>query len=483
MAKKNCALFLLFLNFLVFGQSCEGIVKDFMFTDNSFTGICSNGEKLTGYTQWFEEEETGGVFLGSYLDNQPYRGILQITADYEGEKTTFAYFGEFENFGSTYKFKGDIKLGEVLISRGNHDENFELQGFGIKSLYDDSEFDQQIGLFSNGKLTGNASWIKNESSDAVFAKYSREGKLYSKAYLELKNGDIFVLNYRSNIFQNSTSGWSESERRTVAQIKNDLKERQSEYFAFYENLTEEYNAIYEEWDSLNKGNVSGGSTLVRGEIIGWGTGFFVNSNILVTNDHVVKDCKAVTGLLGFDEINLRVVSNDSSNDLALLISDEAEVDSYATIRVRPPLRRGETVISVGFGFGELTIDGQRTIVGEGVKVSEGRVANLSGFNNRTSEFQLTNEIYGGNSGGPLFDDKGNIIGVTVSGFDNDEVELSEKRTLDPTNLNFGIKALTLINFLDLNNIKFEETIIKNKQDVPDIVSSAEEFTVLLRCYE
>mgnify|MGYP007000293844 len=74
--------------------------------------------------------------------------------------------------------------------RGNHDENFELQGFGIKSLYDDSEFDQQIGIFSNGKLTGNASWIKNESSDAVFAKYSREGKLYSKAYLELKNGDI-----------------------------------------------------------------------------------------------------------------------------------------------------------------------------------------------------------------------------------------------------------------------------------------------------
>lgn len=483
MPKKICSILLIFLNLPIFGQACEGYVTNFMFSDNSFTGICSNGDKIRGYTQWLKEEETGGVFLGSYLENEPHRGVFQMTTDYDGEKATYELFGEFENFGSTYKFKGDIKLGEVLISRGNHDENFELQGFGIKSLYEDSEFDQQIGIFSNGKLTGNASWIKNESSDAVFAQYSRQGKLYNKAYLELKNGDIFVLNYRSNIFQNSTRGWSESERRTVAQIRNDLKERQAEYFAFYENLTEEYNAIYEEWDSLNRGNISGGSTLVRGEISGWGTGFFVNSNILVTNDHVVKGCKAVTGLLGFDEIDLRVVSNDPSNDLALLISDEAVVDSYATIRVRPPLRRGETVISVGYGLGELTIDGERTFVGEGVKVSEGRVANLSGFNNRTSEFQLTNEIYGGNSGGPLFDDKGNIIGVTVSGFDADKTDLSEKKAFDLTNLNFGIKALTLINFLDLNNIKFDETIIKNKQDVPDIVKSAEEFTVLLRCYE
>ena len=115
-------------------------------------------------------------------------------------------------------------------------------------------------------------------------------------------------------------------------------------------------------------------------------------------------------------------------------------------------------------------------MGEGAKITEGRISSLSGFRNDSSTFQISADIAGGNSGGPLLDENGNVIGVSVGGLKD---EFSE----GGSDINFGIKSLTLAGFLETNRVLLDENLSNRSQPVPDLVEKAEKYTVLLECYE
>ena len=162
---------------------------------------------------------------------------------------------------------------------------------------------------------------------------------------------------------------------------------------------------------------------------GSASGFFVTSEgLLLTNAHVISGCHAVTAT---DENRrkypARVIARDERNDLALLSTNRK---SEQIARFRPAVRQGESVFAFGFPLaGVLATSGNFTV---------GHVTAVAGLRDDTRMLQISAPIQPGNSGGPLFDDKGNVVGVVVAKFD---AIAAAKITHDVAqNINFAVKA-------------------------------------------
>ncbi|PNX49577.1 MAG: hypothetical protein BV456_08800, partial [Thermoplasmata archaeon M8B2D] len=176
-----------------------------------------------------------------------------------------------------------------------------------------------------------------------------------------------------------------------------------------------------------------------------GTGFVINTNgYIVTNNHVISDCKRIE--INNSKINSRakVLFLDEINDLAVIKSN-SPVNSYAFLRGGRGIRVGEDITTVGYPLG--------TILGESVKVTTGNISAVTGFDNDTTIMQITAPIQLGNSGGPVLDMSGNVVGV-VSAKINELGMIKETGSL-LQNINFAIKSQTLQIFLDAHQIDYK----------------------------
>ena len=76
-------------------------------------------------------------------------------------------------------------------------------------------------------------------------------------------------------------------------------------------------------------------------------------------------------------------------------------------------------------------------MGDEVKLTNGIISSKSGFQGDITSYQITAPVQSGNSGGPLFDDKGNIIGIINSKHKGAE------------NVSYAVKSSYLMNLIDL----------------------------------
>ncbi len=206
-------------------------------------------------------------------------------------------------------------------------------------------------------------------------------------------------------------------------------------------------------------------------LVGTGTGFSVSPFFVATADHVIADCIGVSVLLNKIEIQGEVVSRDPSNDLALLRLDES-ISESARLRSGPDLRVGDAAINYGYPlFGELS---------DSAKLSAGYVNSLAGYANDSTVIQYSAPTQPGNSGGPVLDNSGNVIGVVSSGLSK---QYAEESGHIAQNVNFAIKSGVLGGFLSANNVKYQKEDSLEEIKLPDIAEKAETFTVLVGCWE
>ena len=185
-----------------------------------------------------------------------------------------------------------------------------------------------------------------------------------------------------------------------------------------------------------------------------GSGFFVSKfRHIVTNQHVVNQCKKITvGNSMSAQIPADLIVSDKRNDLAILQTISLEMASADTksfvqslaIQIVPiisgglmrseDVRGGEDIIVAGYPFGDM--------VSDTIKVTKGIVSATKGMNNDVSQFEIDAVIRKGNSGGPIYDRRGNIVGVAVSRLNVNRNEY----------LNFGIKGSTVKQFLSVHDI-------------------------------
>jgi S1-C subfamily serine protease/TPR repeat protein len=180
----------------------------------------------------------------------------------------------------------------------------------------------------------------------------------------------------------------------------------------------------------------------RRNAVSTGTGFFVAAEgYLVTNHHVIEDKTnfAVRDFRG-NFYRATVVAGDASKDLALLRIEA----NYPALRIlgSNAVAKGQRVVAVGYP--------QTSIQGNESKVTDGLISSFSGMKDDPDWFQISVPIQGGNSGGPLATEQGDVVGVVVA---TANVAKFYKMTGNfPQNVNYAIKSNVLLDFLKANQV-------------------------------
>jgi hypothetical protein len=175
------------------------------------------------------------------------------------------------------------------------------------------------------------------------------------------------------------------------------------------------------------------------QLIGSGTGFIVTKNgYIISCHHVIADANIIKVSVRKKTYPALVVENDEHNDLALLkISGSFPALAFSSER---SARVGQEVFTIGYPNPRLQ--------GINAKFTKGHISSLSGFQDDLRMYQISTPVQPGNSGGPLIDNSGNVIGVIVAMLDA-KTAFQISGSL-PQNVNYAVKSIyatALLNML------------------------------------
>ena len=161
-------------------------------------------------------------------------------------------------------------------------------------------------------------------------------------------------------------------------------------------------------------------------------------------------------------IKTKTLAIDKVNDLAILKANLTPSKVYSVATEDASLL--EDIIIAGYPLGKK--------VSAAIKTSKGIITALAGYGDNYSEFQTDAALNKGNSGGPIMNQKGNVVGVAVANY-------GKKAGVE--SFNFGIKSSTLRTFASSNGLKFlppNSRPMSNK-DLGDLITKG---TVYLECW-
>ncbi len=154
---------------------------------------------------------------------------------------------------------------------------------------------------------------------------------------------------------------------------------------------------------------------------GVGTGFFIDSKgYIATNYHVVEGSNGQVNIILYDstETTGRVIWTDEDNDLAIVQIDTSrtQVPGVVTIGNSDEVRVGEQVVAIG---NPMSVEFAGTVT-SGIISAKNRAVEVGG--KQFHYLQTDAAINGGNSGGPLFNSRGQVIGINSAKIAQMEIE-------------------------------------------------------------
>ena len=204
-----------------------------------------------------------------------------------------------------------------------------------------------------------------------------------------------------------------------------------------------------------------------------GSGFLVDSTgAIVTNHHVIEGCGKVTVNLAGQALDAAVQAQDAVNDLALLKTPRA-AGKAATFSQSPRASLGAAVTVAGYPL-------QGTLA-QSLNVTGGNISALAGLGGNAGLLQITAPVQQGNSGGPLLDAAGNVVGVIVSQLNALRAAIATGDI--PQNVNFAIKGAVVRSFLDIHGVAYRRRDSDDQRTPAEVAERARDFTVAVHCWK
>ncbi len=203
-----------------------------------------------------------------------------------------------------------------------------------------------------------------------------------------------------------------------------------------------------------------------------GSGFVVSTDgVVMTNAHVVEQCRTITVKPQDGPAQVAALkAKDSANDMALL-KTSLRLPEIARFRQDRPLRSGDEVVVIGYPLSSL--------LSREPNVTAGVVSALNGMRGDPRHYQITAPVQKGNSGGPLIDMGGNIVGIVTSKLN--AMKIADKTGDLPQNINFAIKADLARTYLDSNGVTYQTAASSAQLSVADVGERLKRVTVFIEC--
>lgn len=191
-----------------------------------------------------------------------------------------------------------------------------------------------------------------------------------------------------------------------------------------------------------------------------------NGRQILTNQHVIAGCRSIS----VNGRSARVLATGEDVDLGLLDVQEG-FGQIAVIRDSPRVLLGEPVLVAGFPLpGLLTGD---------LGVSSGAVSAVLGPRNEPTLFQMTAPVQPGNSGGPILDEAGHLMGLVVGTLNASTSTAHDQ--VAPQNVNFAIQLFVIRRFLDANEIRYSVSSGPQRLPTTEVAEKARSFMVSVTC--
>ncbi len=206
--------------------------------------------------------------------------------------------------------------------------------------------------------------------------------------------------------------------------------------------------------------------------VSMGSGFLVSRDgSVLTNAHVVEQCSGITiQPLDGPPVAATLAAKDAVNDLALLKAGLRTGD-IARFRQDRPLRSGDEVVVVGFPLSNL--------LSREANVTSGVISAMAGIRGDQRHYQITAPVQKGNSGGPLADMSGNVVGIVASKLN--AMKIAGQYGDLPQNINFAIKAELARKFLEDHNVGYETAPANRQLSSADVGERIKRVTVFVEC--
>ena len=173
---------------------------------------------------------------------------------------------------------------------------------------------------------------------------------------------------------------------------------------------------------------------------GNGSGIIISKDgYFVTNNHVVENMNDFEVEFKYAQeirsFHAKLVKTDPTNDLAILKIDDPNFKNLNSIPYNFYTRSapsGTEVFALGYPMA-------LSVMGKDIKFTDGKISSKTGYMGNITTYQTTTPIQPGNSGGPLFDHKANLLGINSSGLRKDVAD----------NVSYTIKTNYLVNLIDV----------------------------------
>ena len=369
---------------------------------------------------------------------------------------------------TSYSYSFDKSIEAKINSSNNTNHNFINSSLShydlasekkLRNYFDSNKVDDVEGIYDYFSSNNNQYKITILKTDYKYNGYILESNNNAfpsgKKKLQLDEAAV------KNIFTIKwVMGDGFSEIKSLATYKNGILEFR---------VGDKEHFLYKMYPSVKSKN----KTLKSGEWAANGSGIIISkAGHIITNHHVIDNASDIeVEFILNDEVqkfNAEILQVDKINDLAIIKIVDVNFDGVKELPYNFKTRSsdvGTKVYAFGYPYALLGM-------GKEIKVTDGIISSKTGHDGNITTYQITAPIQGGNSGGPLFDDKGNLLGINSAKIISEDVE----------GVSYTIKTSYLLNLIDVlpKSISIPSSTILSSKPLTEQIKVLSDYVVLIK---